>query len=51
MLVYDILCDSLQHKKIKASLEVLDVFITYVTNRGNARVMLHVGQVIAITVK
>ena len=38
-------------KKIQANLEVSEVLITYVRNRRKAKVMLHMGQVIAITVK
>ena len=39
---YDIFCNNLQHKKnVKGNLEVSEVLITYVTNRGEARVMLH----------
>ena len=30
-------------KKIQANLEVSEVLINYVTNRGKARVMLHIG--------
>ena len=30
-------------KKIKVNLEVSEVLITYVTNRGKAEVMLHIG--------
>ena len=30
-------------KKFQANLEVSEVLITYVTNRGKARVMLHIG--------
>ena len=30
-------------KKFKANLEVSEVLITYVTNRGKARVILHIG--------
>ena len=30
-------------KKFKVNLEVSDVLITYVTNRGKAEVMLHIG--------
>ena len=30
-------------KQFQVNLEVSDVLITYVTNRGKARVMLHVG--------
>ena len=37
---YDIFCNNLQHKKFQANLEVL---LTYVTNRGKTRVMLHIG--------
>ena len=41
---YDIFCNNLQQKKIQANLEVSEeVFITYVTNRGKAGVMLHIG--------
>ena len=38
-------------KKFQANLKVSGVLITDVTDRGNARLMLHIGQVIAITVK
>ena len=31
---YDIFCNNLRHKKIEANLEVSEVLITYVTNRG-----------------
>ena len=51
LFAYDIFCNNLHHKKIKADLEVSEVLITYVTNRGKARVMLHMGQVIAITMQ
>ena len=30
-------------RKFKVNLEVSEVLITYVTNRGNAEVMLHIG--------
>ena len=30
-------------KQFQANLEISDVLITYVTNRGKARVMLHIG--------
>ena len=30
-------------KKFKVNLEVSEVLITYVTNRGKAEVMLHIG--------
>ena len=30
-------------KQFQANLEVSEVLITYVTNRGKARVMLHIG--------
>ena len=43
LLGYGIVCKNLQHKKFQANLEVLEVLITYVTNRGKARVMLHIG--------
>ena len=33
-------------KQFQANLEVSEVLITYVTNRGKARVMLNIGQVI-----
>ena len=48
---YDKFCNNLQHKKFQVNLEVSEVLITYVTNRRKARVMLQIGQVIAITVK
>ena len=48
-MTYDIFCNNLQHKKFEANLEISEVLITSVTNRGEARVMLHIGQVIAIT--
>ena len=34
-------CNNLQWKKFKVNLEVSEVLITYVTNRGKAEVMLH----------
>ena len=37
---FTIICSA---KKIKVNLEVSEVLITYVTNRGKAEVMLHVG--------
>ena len=41
---YDIFCNNLQEKnKFQANFEVSEVLITYVTNRGNARVMLQSG--------
>ena len=40
---YYIFCYNLQDKKFQANLEVSEVLITYVTNRGKARVKLHVG--------
>ena len=40
---YDICCNSLQHKKFQANLEVSEVLIIHVTNRGNVRVMVHIG--------
>ena len=44
--------DILPQKTIsKMHLEVSEVLITYVTNRGKVRVMLLIGAVIAITVK
>ena len=43
---YDIFCNDLQQKKqFQANLEVSEVLITYVTNRGKARVMLHMGAI------
>ena len=32
-----------RQKRFQANLEVSEVLITYVTNRGKARVMLHIG--------
>ena len=40
-----IFCNNLK-KKFLANLEVSEVLITYVINRGKVRVMLHIGQVI-----
>ena len=40
---YDKFCNNLQHKKFQANLEVSEVLITYVTNRGKPRVMLQIG--------
>ena len=39
----DKFCNNLQHKKFQANLEVSEVLITYITKRGKARAMLHVG--------
>ena len=36
---FSIICST---KKFQANLEVSEVLITYVTNRGKARVMLHI---------
>ena len=43
LFVYNIFCKNLQHQKFQANLEVSVVLITYVTNRGKARVMLQIG--------
>ena len=40
---YDIFCKDLQQKQFQANLEVSEVLISYFTNRGKARVMLHTG--------
>ena len=48
---YDIFCNTLQQKEFQANLEVSEVLIAYVTNKGKAKVMLHIEQLIAITVK
>ena len=40
MTYFAIICST---KKFQANLEVSEVLITYVTNRGKARVMLHIG--------
>ena len=41
---HDIFCNNLQHKNnFQANLEISELLITYVTNRGKARVMLHIG--------
>ena len=37
---FSIICST---KKFQANLEVSEVLTTYVTNRGKARVMLHIG--------
>ena len=37
---FAIICST---KKFKVNLEVSEVLITYVTNRGKAEVMLHIG--------
>ena len=39
---YDIFWNTLQHKKISSKFEVSEVLITSITNRGKARVMLHI---------
>ena len=41
MTYFAIICST---KKIQANLEVSEEFITYVTNREKARVMLHIGE-------
>ena len=38
--IFAITCST---KKFKANFEVLEVLITYITNKGKARVMLHIG--------
>ena len=40
MTYFAIICSA---KKFKVNLELSEVLITYVTNRGKARVMLHIG--------
>ena len=40
MTYFAIICSA---KKIKVNLEASEVLITYVTNRGKAVVMLHIG--------
>ena len=40
MTYFAIICSA---KKFKVNLEVSEVLITYVTNRGKAEVMLHIG--------
>ena len=40
MTYFAIICSG---KKFKVNLEVSEVLITYVTNRGKAEVMLHIG--------
>ena len=37
---FAIICST---KKFKVNLEVSEVLITYITNRGKAEVMLHIG--------
>ena len=41
MTYFAIICSA---KKFKVNLEVSEVLITYVTNRGKAEVMLHIGR-------
>ena len=43
MFGYDIFCNNLQCKKFKVNLGVSEVLMTYVTNKGKADVMLHIG--------
>ena len=40
MTYFSIICSE---KKFKVNLEASEVLITYVTNRGKAEVMLHIG--------
>ena len=40
---YHIFCNNLKRKKCKVNLEVSEVLIAYLTYRGKARVMLHIG--------
>ena len=40
---YDIFCTNLCTKKFETNLEVSEVLIAYLTNRGMARVMLNIG--------
>ena len=40
MTYFAIICNA---KKFKVNLKVSEVLITYVTNRGKAEVMLHIG--------
>ena len=40
MTYFGIICSA---KKFKVNLEVSEVLISYVTNRGKAEVMLHIG--------
>ena len=40
---YGIFCNNLQDKKVSSNLEVSEVLITEVTNRGKAGVLLHIG--------
>ena len=39
----DMFSNNLQHKKFQGNLEVSEVLITYITNRGKIRVMLQIG--------
>ena len=48
MTYFAIICST---RKFQANLEVSEVLITDVTNRGKARVTVHKRQVIAITAK
>ena len=49
MTYFGIICSA---KKFEVSLEVSEVLITYVTNRGKAEVMLHIGGgVRAVTIR
>ena len=43
LLRYDIFCNNLQCKKNLSEFGLSEVLITYVTNRGKAEVMLHIG--------
>ena len=43
LFIYDKFSNNLQHKKFQENLELSEVLITYVTNRGKARLMLHIG--------
>ena len=41
---YDTFCNNLQYKKkFKVNLEVSEVLITYITDRGKTMLMLHIG--------
>ena len=40
MIYFAIICSA---KKFEVNLEVSEILITYVTNRGKAEVMLHIG--------
>ena len=49
---YDIFWNNLKRKKFKVTLEVSEVLITHITNRGKAEVMLHIGGwVRAVTIR